>query len=133
MKTKFDTVVRLRQRALDRLASELGAAANRAANAVERHRMELDRQIQERQRAANDPWRDPQPWLAHAKVQAEALDEARATAEAELAALREKASRLLGERRAFERAGDRVRAERRLRLVRNEQAAIDEVAGQRRS
>jgi len=131
MKTKFDPAVRLRQRALDELAAELALAARRAADAVERHRAELARQSLERQSASEHLWRDPQAWLAQAKAKAEALEKARDAAEAELAELRAQAARLLGERRAFERAADRVRAERRLTLVRREQAAIDEVAGRR--
>jgi hypothetical protein len=129
MKTKFDPVVRLRQRALDQLAAELGQAARRAADAVERHRAELARQNLERSAIAADPFCDPQPWLAQAKIQTEALEKARAVAEAELDALRQKAARLLGERRAFERAADRVRDEWRTTIQRREQAMIDEVAG----
>ncbi len=128
MKTPFDPVVRIRQRALDALSPALAAAAARvlsAEAALKGHDADVHRELAAR--AANSPV-PTRLWFAQADQRRAELVGVIDLARAELDDLRTRAARLLGERRAFEQAADRMRAERHRLTGQRQQTALDEMS-----
>ncbi len=128
MKTPFDPVVRMRQRALDALSPELAAAAVRVAlaeAALEDHEADVRREIAAR--AASTPV-PTGLWFARAGERRAELAELVILARTTLDDLRGAAARLLGERRAFEQAAERMRADRRRLMGQRQQIALDEMS-----
>lgn len=131
MITPFDTVLRLKSRALDELRARLAAqSAERAlvqaelAAVAEHYRAELLRPS-----AGDDRAAPADGFRRLCRARRAALARQLADAEQREAATRPMAAQLLGEHHALCAAAERYRAERRHAAARREQARADDWAG----
>ncbi|MHA6720072.1 hypothetical protein ACX40Y_11550 [Sphingomonas sp. RS6] len=128
--TPFDTALRVQRREVDAIKVSISVELERIASLELQQRDQIERMRDERMVAHALPFATD-AWLAAAKRQREAIEQAAEMARARLTTLREQAVEVYGTMRAIEGAAERYQQEADRAVEAAEQAAIDDIAAAR--
>ncbi|MBJ6122078.1 hypothetical protein [Sphingomonas mollis] len=132
MKTPYDAPLRVAERELDAVRTDIGKALDELQR-VEQALVAIDAALaREAVVAAADTRMVAERYFARARDQRSQLGTARVTAQGRLEALRAKAVECYGSRKAIESAATRYRIEAEHAAVAAEQSALDDMVAARR-